>query len=263
MKRRVVCLVFVMLFLAVNQHLSAETIRMGYFILPPHQYLLDDSAEKPRGAQITSFEALASLMGYDVEWVGPLPLPRLTTMLKTGDEIDGTVGFPQYSAFEEFLYYPDAPLFFGQPIFVVRQENPVTQIRSIEDIRGYRIGLVKSISGRYTALIDEHRDALIIEELGGDAWIEQNLQKLIAGRLDALFDRQAYTIPFVAAQLKLDAQIKILPIPTPSSPLYVVFSKASQQGQLLLERYNAAAPQMTLNYEELVQKELDAFTQAE
>lgn len=263
MKHRVVFLVFVMLLLVVNQPLSAETVRMGYFILPPHQYLLDDSAEKPRGAQITSFEAQASLMGYDVEWVGPLPLPRMTEMLKKGEDIDGTVGFPKYSSFEEFLYYPDAPLFFGQPIFVVRQENPLTQIRSIDDIRGYRIGLVKSISGRYTALIDEHRDALTIEELGGDAWIEQNLKKLIAGRLDALFDRQAYTIPFVAAQLQLDTQIKILPIPTPSSPFYVVFSKASQQGKLLLERYNAAVPQVTLNYEDLVQQELEAVTQAE
>lgn len=263
MKHRMVFWGFVMLLLAVSSNLSAETIRMGYFILPPHQYLLDDSAAKPRGAKIAYFEALASMMGYDVEWVGPLPLPRMTAMLKAGDEVDGTVGFPKYSSFEEFLYYPDVPLFFGQPIFVVRQENPLTQIRSIEDIRGYRIGLVKSISGRYTALIDEHRDALTIEELGGDAWIEQNLQKLIAGRLDALFDRQAYTIPFAAAQLKLDAQIKILPIATPSSPLYVVFSKASKQGKLLLERYNAAAPQMTLNYEELVQQELDAVTQHE
>jgi len=256
-------LVVVALFLMTNQNVLAETIKMGYFILPPHQYLLDDSAAKPVGAHIAYFEALTSMMGHEVEWVGPLPLPRLTEMLKAGDEIDGTIGFPKYPSFEEFLYYPESPLYWGQPILVVRQENPLTQIHSIDDIRDYRIGLIKSVSGRYTPLIDEHRDALTLEELGGDNWIAQNLQKLIVGRLDALFDRQTYSIPFVAAQLNLDTQIKVLPIPVSPSPFYVVFSKASKQGKTLLERYNAVVPQMTVNYEDLVKKELERITQSQ
>ena len=239
--------------------LSAKTIRMGYFILPPHQYM-ENAESTPKGVSITYFEAVASQMGDDVEWVGPLPLPRLTAYLKNG-ELDGTVGFPKYQTFETFLYYPDTSVFLGHPILIVQKENPLTQIRSIEDIRGYRIGLVKSASGLYTPLIDDHRDVITVEELGGDTWIEQNIKKLFAGRLDALFDRQSYTIPFVVAKLNLGPQIKVLPLPDPPTPLYVVFSKASKQGKILLDRYNAITPQVFMNYEELAQQAVDAVTQ--
>ncbi|GAK60048.1 probable amino-acid ABC transporter [Candidatus Vecturithrix granuli] len=252
--------VVIALVVFAGQALSADTIRMGYFMLAPHHYK-DEGAADPQGAAILYFEAVAAKMGYEVEWVGPLPLPRLTGELETGKTIDGTVGFPKYPAFEAFLYYPNAPLYVGQPIFVVHKKNPLTQIRSIDDIQGYRIGLVKSASNRYTPVIDDHRDAIQLEELGGETWIEQNLEKLISDRLQALFDRQQYSIPFVAARLHLGSEIKVLPAPAPPTLLYIAFSKASERGQLLLEQCNAVLPQIDLNYEELVQKEFDAVSQ--
>ena len=231
---------------------SAEVIKMGYFELPPHCYT-NKNDEKPNGALILYFEKLASEMGYETKWVGPLPLPRLTDYLKKG-KIDGTVGFPKYSKFENFLYYPDNYIFIGQPTLIVRKENPLKQILSADDIKGYRIGLVKSSSGKYTPLIDDNRDLIRLEELGGDNWVEQNIRKLIADRLDAIFDRQKHTIPFVAKKLNLDAHIKVLILPDPPTPFYVVFSKASEKSKKFLEQCNPIIRQLNLNYEDLLQK---------
>lgn len=242
-----------------NRAISADSVRMGYFMLPPHQYT-DAEAAKPKGASIAYFEALASQIGVGVEWVGPLPLLRLSEYLKNG-ELDGTLGFNKNAELELFFYYTDTPMYLAQPTFIVRKDNPLTQIRSIEDIRGYRIGLNVSIAGRYTPLIDEHRDVLRLEGLGGEKWIEQNIKKLILGRVDAFFDRQPHSMLFVAARLDYTAQIKVLSLPDPPTPMYLVFSKASKQGQKLLKQCNAIIPQMNLNYNELVQKEFEAVAQ--
>jgi hypothetical protein len=69
------------------QDIGAETIKIGYFPHKPHQYQTESSG-KPRGATVTYFEAVAAKMGYEVEWVGPLPINRLIDYLKEG-RVDG------------------------------------------------------------------------------------------------------------------------------------------------------------------------------
>ena len=248
---------FALVFIILTQGLSADTIKMGYFELPPHQY--KGAGGEVRGSSITYFTALAAKMGHEVKWVGPLPLPRLTEKLKEGNEIDGTIAFPDFPVFKKFLYYSKIPVFRSQPIFVVRKENPLNHIRSIKDIEGYRIGLVKSVSGRYLPLLDKNRNKVRLEPLGGEKWIEQNLKKLVSGRLEALFDRQQYTLPFVAAQLKLDNRIKVVPVYTAPTPFYITFSKASPKGKKLIRQLNEKIRQMDMDYGSLAQKELDAL----
>ena len=68
-------LVFGGLLLLSHQYVCADTIKMGYFQHQPHQYI-DDEA-KPKGATIKYFEIVAKKMGYEVEWVGPLPFARM------------------------------------------------------------------------------------------------------------------------------------------------------------------------------------------
>ncbi|MFH2064624.1 MAG: transporter substrate-binding domain-containing protein [Pseudomonadota bacterium] len=237
-------------------HALAETIKIGYFMLPPLQYM-DETTRNPKGASKVYFGAMASQLGYEVEWVGPLPLFRLSNMLESG-KLDGSLGFVKNPELERFLYYVATPLYFAQPTLIVRKDNPLSRIRSIEDIRGYRIGTIVTMSGRYTPLIDAHRHMLTIEALGGDMWIKQNLRKLIDGRVDAIFDRQPYSVPFIAVTLQLDTRIKLLPLPEPATPMYIVFSKASAHGQKLLEQCNALLPKFHLAYEELAKQELKA-----
>ncbi len=258
MKRKVIFFVLLGLLVCAGTNLYADTIKMGYFMLPPHTYSENGAA---KGAGVAYFEAVAAQMGHTVEWVGPLPLPRLTAYLKSGTQVDGTVGFPKIPVFENFLYYTDQPLYMGQPILGVSKKNSkLTKINGIDDINGFTIGLVKSSSGRYDPLIDNHRNVIKLQELGGDKWMEQNIEKLVSGRLDALFDRQQYTLPYVAATLNLNKEIKILPMPTAPKPMHVVFGKASKRGKALLDQYNASVSKVGLDYKAMLEMEIQSVT---
>lgn len=245
---RGILLIAVFMSLPATSCLAAETLNMGYFNLPPHQYVAKEAKHKVEGVSIRYFEKLAHAMGYSVNWVGPLPLPRLTQRLKTDNYLDGTVGFPKYPSFESFLFYTDIPVYLGQPTFVLLKSNPLNRIETIGDIKNYRIGLVKSASGKYTPLIDENRNVLHVEELGGDTWIRQNIVKLLHGRLDALFDRQQYSIPYVAAKLGSEDRIKIISAPAPPTPMFIVFSKCSKRGKILVEQCNQALRTIGFDY---------------
>ena len=238
------------------QNVEADPIRMGYFILPPHIYQIEGET-KPRGASITYFEAVAAHLGETVEWIGPLPLPRLGYYLKSGQKsLDGALLIPKTPDLETFLYYPDIPYYFMEFVLAVRKENPLTEIRTIDDIQGYRIGYIKTESGLYPPLIGQHLDQVQVEELAGDNWVRQNLRKLMAGRLDAALDRNQDTIPFEAIRLNVDERIKILPLPDPPIPGYIAFTKKSQRGKQLVEHYSAAIGELKLEYDNFVQKEL-------
>lgn len=260
--RKLLFLIVLIGFLKANAW-AADPIKMGYFLLPPHQYVdAQKDTGQPLGAAIEFFEIAASLMGEQVEWIGPLPLLRLVSKLKKG-HLDGTVNFYRSPMMERYLYFADSPVFLAQPILMVGHDNPVMEIKSIKDIQGYHIGHVVTSGGRYTPLLDTHRDAVVLEGLGGEHWAEQNIHKLLKGRLDAIFDRQPYTLPFIAAGMNMSSQVRVLPIQDPPTPMYVVFSKASQRGQALLDRYNAILPKLSVDYTALAQQKLDAAVSPE
>lgn len=233
----------------------SKTLNMGYFILPPfHMQRLHDD-KKPEGAGIEYFEMIAHKIGYKVKWTG-LPLIRLTDYISSG-KIDGTVTFPKFPVFEAFMYYPDVPMFFGQPIFVVTKDSPLQEIRSIEDIKGFHIGLVKSKSNRYLPLIDQNRDKIFLEERPSMEWVKQNLNKLLNGRLDAFFDRQQYSIPFVAKTINLDDKIKIIQAPVPANPFYIVLSKKVPGNQDVLQKINSVLINDRPDFQRLLDKQFE------
>jgi ABC-type amino acid transport substrate-binding protein len=247
-------ILFLCTFFFAGHSASAEPIKMGYFILPPHQYVDSDNS-KPKGSGIRYFEVLASKMGYTVEWKGPFPLLRLSEKLKSG-AIEGTVGFNKFPQLEQFLDYAATPMYFARPILVVHKENALKKITSVNNIRGWRIGTISTISGVYTPFIDEHRDMFILDALGGNKWAENNIRKLLKGRLDAIFERNQFTLPFVAAKMKVYSQINVLYVPDPPTPMYVAFSKASKRSRILMEKCNMAIPLLTQSYEQMAQSEI-------
>lgn len=241
------------------QNISAETIRMGFFNLPPHMYAAKES-DKSQGLSIAYFEMVASQMGHKVEWVGPLPLPRLNNYLAHGEEgLDGSIHFPKQDFLEIFLYYPDNEYYSMHPVFIIKKEHPLIQINSIDDVRGYRVGMHDVPLP--TAFIANNRDQLHLEPIPGEEWACQNLKKLLANRIDAIYDLNQYTILFEAIKLGLHLQIKILPLPDPPEKTYVVFAKTSDKGKRLLEQYNAVIKKSSIDYHILAEKEIDSITQ--
>ncbi len=251
---RALLTVFFTIMIITAHHANAEKIRMGYFMLPPHTFN-DGKEGSAEGAGITYFNAVAAKMGYEVEWIGPLPLPRLTEFLRTG-KVDGTIGFPKFSMFEKFLHYADGTVYMAQPSLGIRADKKISSISTINDIRGFRIGFVKSKSGKTTPLIDNNRGAIHLREFHGNKWMEQNIKMVRMNRLDALYDRQEYTMRYVANVLGVGDKIKVLPMPSEARPMYIAFSrKSSKGGKKLLHLCNEAGSKVDINYTDLLDRE--------
>lgn len=260
MKRILSTLIIGLGLLMSLQTSSAETIKIGYFSHEPFHYL-DETSGKARGAAITYFETVAAKMGYTVEWVGPLPYIRMRNDLMDGT-IDGYVGFTFNPEYKESLYFGDKPFYAAETIFIVRQENPLTQIVSIQDVEGYRVGwLVDTFASPFVQNNLAHFQMDYIAP--GDTMWEQSLLKLLDGRLDAIHDMNAHTLPFIAAKMHILEQFKVLPLPEAPEPLYVVFSQQSPHGKTLIEQYNAvqaAMPFAQEDYVKLIQQEFDILS---
>ena len=260
MKRVLITIIMGITLLTAWAGNGAERITMGYFPHKPHQFL-PDGATKPRGAMIAYVEMMASKMGYEIEWVGPLPFTRLLDYLREG-KIDGAVNLAVFPEIQQIVLYGNQPIHFSQSVFVVRKENPLSKITSVQDVEGYRVAWLANVST--LPFIQENLPHFQMDYVPqSDTVWQQQVKKLLLDRVDALYELNDYTLPYAAKELGVYEQIKVLPLPDPPIPMYVGFSKQSPRAQQLLEQYNAVQAGTPFNpddYARLIQQEFDALT---
>jgi len=235
-------------FILVSGVLYAETLRAGFFQHPPHHY--KTKTGQIRGATVTYFNLMAKKMGYDVEWVGPLPFSRLLSMLKRG-ELDIYPHSIYNPDWKKFLYYPKKYYYLAQPILVVRKDNPLTKIESINDIRNFKINWVDGVPP--SPFIQKNKAALEIKLMpfGEQLW-KQSIFKIINKRVDAVHDLNAFSIPFEAKQLGLDKEIKVLRLPEPAEKVFVAISKKAPNAKQLIEKYNQVQETIPFRHEDYI-----------
>ncbi len=229
----------------------AENVRMGYFEIRPHMYP-DGKSGKAAGASARYFEMLAKEMGYDTEWAGPLPFPRLIHYLQEG-RVDGSLVIWKNPEREKFLHYPAHPYHMPYTIFVVKKDNPLEKISSIDDVKGYRVGFLQDAN--LTPFIKENISDLKLDLISGQDWVKNNLLKLTHGRLDAVYDINEATMPYEAKKMKIADRVKILPLPEAPGKLFVVFSKKAEKGKMLAEKYQKTAEALNLHYQDFLDQE--------
>jgi len=229
---------------------------MAWFSLPPHVFApIGDGP--PTGPTIALFEAIASRMGKRVEWIGPIPLNRLGQEQQTGElGIDGTILHMRTPVTAKLLLFPSRPYFVAAPSLGLRADNPLSKIEGIKDIAGYRIGFVKTLSSNYPPFLAENRDLIVIDELSGEDWTARNLRKLLEGRLDAVYERNQYNLPYAATIAGIGDRIKVVPLPMEPIGHYFVFHKTSPRAQALLEAYERAVRGFAFDYDEMVKAEM-------
>ncbi len=249
---KIICMTIIILSVGIFA-MAADKIKMGYFNLIPHVFY-DKSSQSLEGASIDYFTAVASAMGYEVEWLGPLPFPRLIRYLKEGI-VDGSLMMNKNPEREAFLFYPDQPFHWVQRILVVRKENPLNKITSINDVLGYRIGFMED--AHQSPFIKDNLEKITLTLIGGKDWVKQNLLKLKIGRLDAVYDLNAETMRYTAIQLNMEDKVKILKLPEPAGGVNVVFSKASPKGKVLIERYQQESRSAKWIYKDFLSPYID------
>lgn len=226
--------IFLLLIFCISIHLFSETVKIGFFQGYPSNFI-DEETGKVTGSTVEYLRAFIKEMGFEAEFIGPYPFPRLLAMLKSG-ELDGLLGLSYIKEREEFVLYPDKPYRTSRPnIFVIRG-GVLDRDFDIETFSKY------TFSYRSGAILPDYlrgiEDVLEVEYLARDTWIQQSLQMLAFGRIDGIINMSDLSIIYEARKLGLSDKVKMIPIPGEVDMLYLGISKASPKGEDLVRKYN-------------------------
>ncbi len=235
------------LFLFTSSLVIAEDVKIGVFVHPPHVYQ-DAITREAYGPAIEYIKSVVTDMGY-TPTILLLPFQRIMVYLESG-EIECTLEIARTPDREVFLYYPTEPTYTMVPSLTVLVSNGLQSITSIDDINDLTIGY---LSGADPGPFFETSANTTFDNVSGETWIKQNLAKLILGRIDAALDQNSYSYLAEAKEQGISNLVKTIPLPGEGVGAYVVFSKKSPKGAILIEKYNTLIG--TGNYDE--QKLLD------
>lgn len=186
----------------------------------PYGYMADGKA---KGFEIETFEAVADLMGYQVEF-SHQPWKRCLHSVENGlaDVVISALKVKERTA---FLNYPDEPISISRTAFFTKKESTVSFNGSFEDIKKYTIGMTSGFS--YGELFDS------ADYLNKDPSTETEavLMKVLLGR-NELGVGNIPVIKTIAQKKNSLDKIKFLTPLLHSQKLYVGFSKTGHFGHL-------------------------------
>lgn len=206
------------------------TLRLSYFNVPPH-ISWDAARERPVGALVDLLEDyIAPELEVELVWLSPAPIPRILKQLESG-HVDAAAIMAKSPERATSFRYPSEPFWRSVPVLVVRDSHPLERVDSIDDVLGLRIGYMQN-----SFVSPFMRDPRIDWSNPASASsVEQNLQRLLLGRIDAQYNLEAAPILGLAKPHELD-RLRFLPLPE-ESMLYTVFGR--DQSPELVDRYAA------------------------
>lgn len=228
-------IVFSLIYLLYS-YSHANDAKIGVFI---HAPLVQQATKTspPTGPTIEYITAMIRETGF-TPVISVLPYQRVMSGLKSG-EIDLTLEIGKLAERESFLYFSDKPVHLMKPSLTFLASNKLTTIRSIDDLRGMKIGYLESAIK--TSFFDSAPSDITFDLINGDTWVRQNLEKLLAGRIDAALDQNLVSYLDEAKKTGIAYKIKTIPLPGDGTEGYVVFSKKSPNGKKLLDAFNKVA----------------------
>ena len=230
MRRGIIGLFFFLLL--ANKSLAQETLILTDTIWPPYQY---EENGQITGIAIDIVQEAAQRLGYTLE-IQTLPWKRALRNAEIGDA-DGVLSalFTQERA--QYLYYTSEPLFEVRTVMFTLKESPLTQLSSLEDLKGQRIGMVSGYS--YGEEFDNF-PGLQKYACKDDAVLVQNLSK---SRIDVAVAHE-FVFKFASRQLGLQDRFKEV-YTLSQYPSYLTFSKTlGEKGQQLVKDFDQVLREM-------------------
>lgn len=178
--------------------------------------------------------------GVKVEY-GFFPWARALNIAEAGDEWDGAAVWLRNPEREQKFYYSEPVLDSGYTFFHLKSFD--FQWATIDDLRGLRIGA--TLDYDYGAPFTEAEQAGIIavERVASD---EQNLEKLIKGRIDIF--PVTPEVGFSMLQKNFSAEEVALvtyhPTYLRSDPLYLLLSRQNPENEALIALFNAGLQEL-------------------
>jgi len=225
--------ILLLLILLPATPLFAESIRVGYFVIPPY-VIQEEGGGKPKGALIDFLEKrIAPEMGVSVIWAEHATSLQRQLFQLEHNELDAGVILAYKPERMRFLDYPRNPFFETSPSLALLKTHPLQEVHKVEDILGLRIGCLGN-----SYLSPFMRDKRIhMEFVHTDNAPVLLFRKLLAGRIDAHYQLGVPALLYLAKMFDAESKIKIVRLPE-KAVVYTAFSKKA--GRNLAARYDQA-----------------------
>ena len=222
--------IFFMLFLTASLFSQTKPLRAAVFLLEPFM-MTDPEHQEVTGAVIDYWqEFLAPRMNREIEVVGLFPILRLEKMLESG-EIDIAPLFTKIPTREERFLYPETPLSEIISCLIVLPDSPIQEAKTTEDLKNTRIGFIEG--GYIPPMLKD--PSITIELVSSEDYRKINLNKLFAGRIDALLDINYISLQYYLKEGGLTDRVRIVLLPTETVYIYSIFRKTREGEQLRRE----------------------------
>lgn len=216
--------------------IHAQTLKVGYFDLPPHAF----SDQTQVSAALNYFDKVAEEMGVKVEY-RHLPLQRLLFMVEH-QQLDAALFLARNTEREALFVFPSLPLFQVHAVYVVGAASNLQTPADINREHSLQIGVWQG--GYQSSTLANSNNQLI--PLSGNNVAARGIELVTSGRFDAFYSPDKYAVEFAAHQNGMEAKIRIIPNAKEAIPLYTVFNKKA--APLYLQKFEQALKKVQTKY---------------
>jgi len=192
---------------------------------PPYN---NEVGSEREGFMIDVARAVFEPRGYEVDYLN-VPWRRALAGTRDGT-YDGAVAASRTEGPE--LVFPECELLRNHPAFYARSDS-TWEFRGPSSLEGVALGAIRGYD--YVDWLNGYIEANQgrperVQVVSGDSPLQQNLRKLVAGRIDVIVDNEG-TIRYVARQLGLLDRIRLAGSDPTESLCYIPFSPATGRGE--------------------------------
>lgn len=226
---------------------SAQAFKVGFFVLEPHAMLIDG---QPGGCAVEYLrDHIASEMGAEFEFEGPLPFTRLLFDFKEG-AYDAVLLLAKNSEREHQFMYPSEQFGHMESTLLVPKGFPLGGLRSPEDLNGLVVGYAKRA---WRSPFMRH-NSISFDLVTTVYATDTNFDKFDNYRLDAVYNPDKNALLYRLKRHSLKRPYKLIPVPGNRVGFYTVFHPSTPKQ--VMSRYEKAlrVVQKKFPYENLVRK---------
>lgn len=232
MPKKVMAFLFCVL-LPLSTAGSGETLRLAVFQLEP--FMMASADGGVTGVTVEYWRTwLAPRMGYELEVLGPFPIKRAEKMLENG-EVDAVCQLTRIPDREVRFRYPKTPLTQIVSCIAVTRESPLVSVDSTKNFYDLKLGFIEAA---YIPPMLKH-PRIRFELVSNEDYRMINLNKLFAGRLDALLDINWVSFLYYIAEHDMTQRLRIMLLPVEPVPVFTIFRKDAR-GAVLAAQYDNA-----------------------
>lgn len=229
----------------VKDEINENELQVLWFENPPHIFIDKQSGELTGAVYDLLEQKIAPKMNIKFIWDKEgTAIPRQTANLEANTKPFAVALLTKSPDRENISISSDKAFFDSQTAIAIKKDNPLNEIKKIDDILNFKIGYAEK------SFISEFlKDPRVqFDLISSSNYHETNLKRLISGRIDAVYAPDKAAFIELLKQMDLESDVKILDLPENKAAFYVVFSIPASD---FAEKYNEVINELDLEKEYL------------